>query len=462
MPKLDIKDLKRAVPDLRIAWDDAARASAGSDHTENLSFPPEVVVWPMSTEQVSGVLRWASKAGVHVTPAGALTGLSGGALPVRGGVAMNFSKMNRIVRIDTVNHQVVVEPGVIVQHLQEAVAEHGLFYAVDPASRGSCTIGGNLAHNSGGPRAVKYGVTKDWVLNMEAVLADGTVIQTGANTLKNSTGYNLTQLLVGSEGTLAVITRATLKLLPLPGHTALMVVPFADAAAACEAVTAIFKAGGQPSALEFMEREAVDLAREFLGLERTEQKFEAELMIEVDGVRSEELMPQVELIAGVVEAAGGGEILLADDAAGQTELWRVRRVIGEAVKAHSVYKEEDAVVPRGHLPALLKRIKAIGHTYGFQSICYGHAGDGNLHINILRKDLSDQFWDEQLPQAIAELFEYVVELGGTISGEHGIGWVQKQYLPIAVGTKERELMASIREVFDPNSILNPDKILPKP
>lgn len=465
MPTLDIEHLKQSAPDLRMAWDEAALAAAGSDHTENLCFPPDLVVWPRSTQEVSSVLAWAFELGVHVTPAGALTGLSGGALPVRGGIAMNFSKMDRVVEIDMTNHQVIVEPGVIVQNLQEAVAAVGLFYAVDPASRGSCTIGGNIAHNSGGPRAVKYGVTKDWVLNLEAVLADGTVINTGANTLKNSTGYNLTQLLVGSEGTLAVITRATLKLLPLPAHTALMLAPFESAADACATVAALFKAGATPSALEFMERDAVELARRFTGLAAPsdEPPFEAVLLIEVDAATSDAIAPQIECIAAVLEQSGAGEVQFADDAAGQEQLWAMRRSVGEAVKAHSIYKEEDTVVPRGRLPELLARTKALGDQYGFKSICYGHAGDGNLHINILKgtppEELSEDFWMNELPRAIAELFEFVVEIGGTISGEHGIGYVQKPYLPIAIGPREQDLMRGIRAVFDPKGILNPDKIL---
>ncbi len=472
MASLDIELLEQCVPGLRLAFDAEALVAAGSDHTENLNFPPEVVVWPRSTSEVSDVLAWAFERGIHVTAAGALTGLSGGALPVRGGIAMNFSKMDRIIEIDTANHQVIVEPGVIVQNLQDAVAARGLFYAVDPASRGTCTIGGNIAHNSGGPRAVKYGVTKDWVLNLEAVLADGSIITTGANTLKNSTGYNLTQLLVGSEGTLAIVTRATLKLLPLPAHTALMLAPFESAAEACSAVAAIFKAGTSPSALEFMERDAVELARKFTGLaaqadghaQAGEPPYEAVLLIEVDAATPDGLMPQLEAIAEVLAHEGAGELQIADDAAGQDRLWKLRRSVGEAVKAHCIYKEEDTVVPRGRLPDLLARVKAIGKQYGFKSICYGHAGDGNLHINILKgappEELSDEFWNETLPVAIAELFKFVVEIGGTISGEHGIGWVQKPYLPIAIGAREREIMAGIRQVFDPRGILNPDKILP--
>ena len=228
-----LRDLPGLVGAGRIHWGNEQRAEHGADETEDLVFMPDVVLEPESTAEVSAILSWAHGHGVPVTAAGARTGLSGGALPIRGGIALSMRRMNRILAIDTLNHQAVVEPGVITEELSNAAAEHGLMYAVDPASRGTCTIGGNLAENSGGPRAVKYGVTKDWVLNLEVVLADGTVIETGANTLKNSTGYNLTQLMVGSEGTLGIVTRATLKLLPLPRHQALMLVPFSSAESAC-------------------------------------------------------------------------------------------------------------------------------------------------------------------------------------------------------------------------------------
>jgi glycolate oxidase len=370
--------------------------------------------------------------------------------------------MNRIVAIDTANHQAVVEPGVITEELSNAVAEHGLMYAVDPASRGTCTVGGNIAENSGGPRAVKYGVTKDWVLNLEVVLADGTVMETGANTLKNSTGYNLTQLMVGSEGTLGIVTRATLKLLPLPRHQALMLVPFTSAESACAAVAAIFQAGAMPSALEFMERDAVELAQQFTGVHEPVLGPDdaAHLLIEVDGVAPEDLMPQCERILPVLEAHGAGEVLFAESAAEKDALWFLRRRVGEAVKAASTYKEEDTVVPRGELPALLRKVKELGREHGFRSVCYGHAGDGNLHVNILRDDLDDATWNHTLSVAIRELFGEVVRLGGTLSGEHGIGYVQKNYMDLACSPAQLAVMRGIKNVLDPKGILNPGKIFP--
>lgn len=438
------------------------RRKMASDHTEDLVFMPGLVAEPASTLEVQAILKWAHAHDVPVTPAGAMTGLSGGALPVQSGISLSTKRLNRIVSIDERNQQVIVEPGVIVQELQEAVQEKGLFYAVDPASRGSCTIGGNLAENSGGPRAVKYGVTKDWVLNLEVVLMDGSVIRTGANTLKNSTGYNLTALMVGSEGTLGFITQATLKLLPWPRYNALMLVPFRSAEAACGAVAALFKAGIQPSAAEFMERTAIELAADHAGTEAPalSDGVEAHLLIEVDGFRPEDLMPQLERVYAVVEASGAEEPLMAEDEATKDKLWRLRRVVGEAVKAATVYKEEDTVVPRAELPELLRQVKRIGGAFGFESVCYGHAGDGNLHVNILKRGVSDEKWNDDLPRAIRTLFEAVIDLGGTISGEHGIGLVQRPYMDLAFGPVELALQRAIKKQFDPKGLLNPEKIWP--
>lgn len=434
----------------------------GSDETEDLSFPPEVVLKPQTVDQISSILRFCNENKIAVTPIGARTGLSGGALCVHGGVGLSMEKFNRIIEIDELNQQVTTEPGVITQVLQEAVAKKNLYYAPDPSSRGSCFIGGNLAENAGGPHAVKYGVTKDFVLNLEVVLASGEVIWTGANTLKNSTGYNLTQLMVGSEGTLGIITKAVLKLLPLPKHNLLMLVPFYSAQKACEAVSAIFRASITPSALEFMERDAIDWALRFVDDVKVpiEKEIQAHLLIEVDGNHLESVMKDCENIAEVVQQFESGEILFADDDTQKEQLWKLRRKVAEAVKSNSVYKEEDTVVPRYELPKLLKGVKAIGNSFGFKSVCYGHAGDGNLHVNIIKGEMDDQTWNEKLPNAITAIFELCISLGGTLSGEHGIGLVQKNYMPLAFSKTELALMQGIKKVFDPNGILNPGKIFP--
>ncbi|HRE76924.1 MAG TPA: FAD-linked oxidase C-terminal domain-containing protein [Flavobacterium sp.] len=442
--------------------DEETRNHYGHDETEAYVFPPNVVVKPSSALEISEILKIANQYKIPVVPIGGRTGLSGGALSVQGGIGLSMERFNKILSIDEQNLQVITEPGVITQVLREAVSEKGLFYPVDPSSMGSCFIGGNVAENSGGARAVKYGVTKDYVLNLEVVLPTGDIIWTGANTLKNSTGYNLTQLMVGSEGTLGIVTKIVLKLLSKNTHNVLMLVPFYKANEACEAVSAIFRAGIVPSALEFMERDAIDWALEYIdGLNvQVKNEIQAHLLIEVDGNYPEILMADAEKIMTVVEQFQIDDILFADTEDEKNALWKMRRSIAEAVKANSIYKEEDTVVPRYELPTLLEGIKSIGKKYGFKSVCYGHAGDGNLHVNIIKGTLSDSEWNTEITKGIREIFELTVSLNGTLSGEHGIGYVQKEYMDIAFSKTHLELMERIKFVFDPNGILNPGKILP--
>lgn len=442
--------------------DQETRNQYGHDETENYVFPPSVVVKPASAQEISAILKVANQHHIPVTAIGGQTGLSGGALSIHQGIGLAMERFNKIIAIDEQNLQVTVEPAVITQVLREAVAEKGLFYPPDPSSQGSCWIGGNVAENAGGARAVKYGVTKDYVLNLEVVLANGEIIWTGANTLKNSTGYNLTQLMVGSEGTLGIITKIVMKLLPQNTHNVLMLVPFYDAKQACEAVSAIFRAGITPSALEFMERDAIDWTLKFVADLNFEVKpeIQAHLLIEVDGNYPEVLFQEAEKIMTVVEQFQIDEVLFADTVDQKNALWKMRRSVAEAVKANSVYKEEDTVVPRYELPKLLEGIKAIGNTYGFQSVCYGHAGDGNLHVNIIKGTMSDEHWTTEVTKGIREIFELTVTLNGTLSGEHGIGYVQKNYMDIAFNPTQLQLMKGIKQIFDPNNILNPGKIFP--
>jgi glycolate oxidase len=433
----------------------------GSDHTENLNYPPDIVVFPSSTKDVSWVLNYCNEHNISITPSAALTGLSGGAIPVYGGVSLSMKNMNKVISIDEKNFQAVVEPGVINEEFQNILKEKKLFYPPDPASKGTCTLGGNFALNAGGPKAVKYGVTSNYVLNLQIVLANGDVFWTGANTLKNSTGYNLTQLIIGSEGTLAVITKAVVRLLPLPSEHVLMLVPFDKNTDACDAVNAIMYEEIIPSSLEFMERDAVLFVRDqnyadipFNIIDKTASY----LLIELDGSSKDQLLIDAEKIYTVLHKYQCGPILFAEDRIEQERIWKVRRSIGLAVKAFSIYKEEDTVVPRSHLSELFNGVKKIGAKYNFTSICYGHAGDGNLHVNILKGDLSDYDWDIVLKQAIREIFELCVNLNGTISGEHGIGLVQKEYMDIPFCVNNLNLQKQIKKIFDPQNILNPGKI----
>lgn len=456
-----IAQLESIVGQSFLFLDEATRKEYGHDETEDYNFPPSVVVKPGTTQEVSDILKLANVNKIPVVAIGGQTGLSGGALSIYGGIGLSMERFNKI-EIDEKNLQGIVEPAVITQVFREAAAAKGLFYPPDPSSQGSCTIGGNVAENAGGARALKYGVTKDYVLNLEVVLANGEIIWTGANTLKNSTGYNLTQLMVGSEGTLGVITKIVMKLLPANSHNILMLVPFFKAGEACEAVAQIFRAGIVPSALEFMERDAIDWTLRFVDGVSLDIKeaVEAHLLIEVDGNYPDMLFAEAEKIMGVLEQFEIDEILFADTEDQKNALWKMRRAVGEAVKSNSVYKEEDTVVPRYELPVLLAGIKAAGKKYGFHSVCYGHAGDGNLHVNIIKGDMTDENWNTEVPKGIREIFELTVSLKGTLSGEHGIGYVQKNYMDIAFNETQLQLMKSIKNVFDPNNILNPGKILP--
>ncbi len=450
----------QSIVDLTVLQDEAALRRCASDETEDLVYLPEVVLQPDTVAAVSAVMRYCHEQHIPVTPRGAGTGLSGGALPVYGGVSLDMKRFNRILDTDLRNFQITTEPGVITQTLQEHVAGHGLFYPPDPASRGSCFIGGNIAENSGGPKALKYGTVKDYVLNLELVLPTGAIIRTGANVLKNATGYNLTQLVTGSEGTLGIITKIVLRLIPAVKHNLLLLVPFRSAEAACAAVNTIFMAGHTPSALEFMERDAIEWAMRYSDIHAVTlpEDIQAHLLIELDGNNPDQLYTDAAAISDILQPYDTSEILLADNHEQKQMLWALRRIVGEAVKSHSVYREIDTVVPRAELPGLLTAVKEIGRQYGLRSVCYGHAGDGNLHVNVIRGDMNNEIWKQQLPLCTRALFEAVARLGGTISGEHGIGLVQRDYLDIVFSKVQLELMRDIKKVFDPHGIMNPGKI----
>jgi len=430
------------------------------DETEALRFYPELVIKPATTEQVSKVVKYCHENKIPVYPRAAGSGLSANSLAIYGGIMLSIERMNSIIEIDENNLQVTTEPGVITEVLQNTVKEKGLFYPPDPSSRGTCFIGGNIACNSGGPRAVKYGVVKDYVLNLEVVLPTGEVIWTGANVLKNSTGYNLTQLMVGSEGTLGIVTKIVLKLIPHPKFTAVMLAPFTSMDQAAAAVSAIFRAGIVPSCLEFMERDAIEWVCNFLGdvTIAIDDETQAHLLIEMDGNDIAQIQKECEQLYEVVNEFDCGEILFADNEAQKADLWRMRRNAAYAIKKTAITIEEDTVVPRADLPILLKSIKQIGAKYGFKSVCYGHAGDGNVHVRIIKDELSDDYWQNEVPKGVREIFEKVVALGGTISGEHGIGWVQRRFMDIKFEELQLDLMRGIKKVFDPNNIMNPGKV----
>ncbi len=455
-----VEQFKQIVGGQYVLADEESLQHYGHDETENLLYLPEVVLRPRTAEDISAIFKICNEYKIPVTPRGAGTGLSGGALPQFGGVLISLERMNSIIDIDERNLQVTTEPGVITEVLQNAVKEKGLFYPPDPSSKGSCFIGGNIAENSGGPKAVKYGVVKDYVLNLQVVLPNGEIIWTGANVLKNSTGYNLTQLMIGSEGTLGIVTKIVLKLLPHPKHDLLMLVPFNSLEKAGEAVSAIFRAGFTPSALELVEIDALKIVSAHLNDNTIpiDEGVEAHLIIEVDGNHLDTLMNEMEAIAVLLADFDCGEIYFADDEQQKATLWRLRRRVAEVVKLEGYTIEEDTVVPRAVLPALIRGVKALGKQYDFETVCYGHAGDGNLHIRIKKEGNIYSLNNPAVTPALKAIFQLVHSLGGTISGEHGIGLLQKKFLDIVFTDTNLQLMKGIKKVFDPNNILNKGKI----
>jgi len=455
-----LEEMKSIVGAAYFFTDEESFTKYGSDETEKLHYAPQVVVKPRTAEEISKLLILSNQHLIPVTPRGAGTGLTGGALPHLGGLLISMERFNSILNIDERNLQVTTEPGVITEVLQNTVKEKGLFYPPDPASKGSCFIGGNISENSGGPKAVKYGVVKDYVLNLEIVLPTGEIIWTGSNVLKNATGYNLTQLIVGSEGTLGIVTKIVLRLIPHPKFDLLMLAPFNSVEKASEAVSAIFRAGITPSAMELMEIESIKLASklcESTAIPITEG-LEAHLIIEVDGNDMEVLMKDMEAIAEVLSNFEVGELYFADDAQQKNELWKIRRKASEASVAAGYTIEEDTVVPRAELPKLIKGVRALALENGFKVVSYGHAGDGNLHIRINHPKYKKSYENEEIQSILTKIFELIKSLGGTISGEHGIGLIQKSFMPVMFDNVTMELMKGIKKVFDPNNILNAGKI----
>jgi glycolate oxidase len=460
-----LEALRAIVGETNMYVDEETLTEHASDHTEDHVFMPQVVVVPGTPEEVASVLKLCNEHVIPVTPRGGGTGLSGGALPIKGGVVVAMKRFNKILEIDELNLQATVEPGVITEVFQDAVKEKGLFYPPDPSSKGSCFLGGNLGENAGGPKAVKYGVTRDYVLNIQVALPTGELIWTAANVLKNSTGYSLTQLMCGSEGTLGIMTRIVFKLRPHPTQDVTLLAPFTTAEEACRAISGIYMAGITPSKMEFVERDAIIYTMKYVDEVLSQpvnidlpDNINAHLIIELDGNEEDVLMRDAEKIVEVLESYETGEIYFAQSAEEKDGLWRLRKNVSPAVNSYTLTKAEDVVVPRGNLPALITAIKDIGKQYGFNSVCFGHVGDGNLHVNVLKEEIEDAYWNKEVNEGIAEIFKAVVNLGGTLSGEHGIGIAKRPYMHLAMQEKNLDLMRGIKKVFDPNGILNPEKI----
>jgi glycolate oxidase len=432
---------------------------AGPEHAHL----PEVVVKPATAAEIANILRLANRERIPVTPRGGGSGLSGGAVPVYGGIVLSLERMNRILEIDPQNMVAVVEPGVVTNDLNEAVQDVGLFYAGYPMSLESCFVGGNVAENAGGGRAIKYGVTGRYVLGLQVVLPTGDIVELGGKRVKDVTGYDLLRLMVGSEGTLGIFTRITLRLLPLPNARAVLLVPFPDIEAAIAAVPQVMTLGHLlPASVEFMDRLSVQTAYEFLNESPPHPDIGAMLLIEVDGTTQEQVEAEYSALADLCLEAGALDVYVGNTPDTERRMWRPRQNLAEAFKAISpVQSLEDVVVPLAHIPALMPRLEELSRKYDVLIPCYGHAGDGNLHATpIKRPDTPLEEWQTILPALLKELYQVVSGLGGTISGEHGIGSKRSAYLPLVMAPTLIDLQRRIKQVFDPLNILNPGKIFP--
>lgn len=440
------------------ADDPTVLAGYSQDKTENLNYPPDALAKPETAAQICQILKWANKYLVPVTVRARGTGLAGAALAIHGGLCLSMEKFDRILEIDRKNLQAVVEPYIKNFSLQQAARREGLFYPPDPASYRICSLGGNFSHNSGGPKALKYGTTRQYVLQLAAVLPSGEQVTLGSRTIKNSTGYSLKDLVIGSEGTLAIITRAVLRLLPFPSHNVLLQVSFSSLTSCATAVHKILLSGIIPSGLELMGRTAIEHAKLYCktNFPKLEETTAAHLLIELDGNSINELTEQQQCLQQLLaDSAGVEQINIAATEQVKENLWRLRRNVYTAIKAQGISKELDFCVPIANFPEVFNYLDEVGNKYGFASAAYGHAGDGNLHVGIISQGCDEQ----QLFAGIKEIFRYVCQnLEGAISAEHGIGLVQQPFIDLHCSPLEIELMRKIKRAFDPNNILNPGKI----
>ena len=422
------------------------------------SHPPEVVVHAQNVDDVSKTLRFANEHQIPVTPQGARVGYVGGCVPSRGGIALSLAKMNRIIEIKTEDGVAVVEPGVITGHLQAAVRKLGWFYPPDPASLKECSLGGNIATNAGGPRCLKYGVTRHYVLGLQAVLADGSIVEAGGRCHKNKTGFDLVGLMVGSEGLLGVVTQATLRIIPHPPMRAMLSAGFNSFAEAANAVQRILGSGFLPSALEIADKFTLRAAREYLG-ESVTPKGDAHLLVEIDG-QAESVKNELQLLAKLVRELG---CICLEEAMGEEAceaFWKLRREFSYSLRNTGLIKlNEDIVVPRGKLVELVEFAEQLQAEFGFPVACFGHAGDGNIHVNIMVPTMDDPPVREKAEQALDRLFHQIIAWKGAITGEHGIGIAKARWYPHAVPDAARAMHTALKKALDPNGILNPGKFV---
>ncbi len=422
-------------------------------------YAPEAVLLAQNTDEISAVLRYCCQKGIAVTPRGAGTGLCGGCVAVRGGIVLSTERMKRVLEVDEKNMTATVEPGVLLMEFPKALEGTGLFYPPDPGEK-TATMGGNAMTNAGGMRAVRYGVTRDYVLGMEVVLSSGEILTLGGKNVKTSSGYSLIDLLVGSEGTLGILTKLTVKLIPEPKANISLLIPFDDLDTCIGAVPAVLGCGCEPTAVEFMEREVIACAETYLGKQFPDASADAYLLVRLDGASVEALRPAMDRLTDLALSIGARDVLLADTDERKESIWNARGAFLEAIKNSTTMMDEcDVVVPRERIADFVRQSGQIGREAGVRICSFGHAGDGNLHIYVCKDAMEDQAWAKALEQVMDRLYAAARNLGGEVSGEHGIGHAKREFLRESLGETQMALMRGIKSVFDPAGILNPGKVL---
>jgi glycolate oxidase len=454
----DIKFFESLCGKEKVFYGENINEDFSHDELSGISSYPEVMIEASNSKEVSEIMKYASCRNIPVTPRGQGTGLVGGSVAVHGGIMLNMSTMNKILELDEENLTLTVEPGVLLMEISKFVEEHDLFYPPDPGEK-SATIGGNINTNAGGMRAVKYGVTRDYVRGLEVVLPDGEIMEVGGKIVKNSSGYSLKDMIVGSEGTLGIVTKAVLRLLPLPQKTISLLIPYPDLAQAIETVPLIIKSKAIPTAIEFMEREVILAAEDFLGKAFPDSSAAAYLLLTFDGSSKEEVELAYEKVAHICLDNGALDVLISNTQERNEAIWSTRGAFLEAIKASTSEMDEcDVVVPRKFVADFIKDMKNLQNEFGVRIMNFGHAGDGNLHIYVLKDNLKDEVWKEKLNAVFDKMYANADKLGGLVSGEHGIGYAKKPFLKKSIGDSGMALLKRIKNAFDPQNILNPGKV----
>lgn len=454
----DIEFLKSLCGDDRVFTGDGISEDYAHDELGGIKCMPEAMAEVLSTEEVSKIMKYAYENNIPVVVRGAGTGLVGASVALYGGIMISLSKMNRILELDEDNLTLTVEPGVLLMEIAKFVQDHDLFYPPDPGEK-SATIGGNINTNAGGMRAVKYGVTRDYIRGLEVVLPNGEVIMAGGKVVKNSSGYSIKDFICGSEGTLGIVTKAILRLLPLPKKAISLLVPFPNLEMAIDTVPKIIRSKATPTAVEFMEREVILSAEEYLGKKFPDNSSDAYLLLTFDGNSTEEIEADYESTAKICLDSGAIDIFIADTDERKDTIWSARGAFLEAIKASTTEMDEcDVVVPRKRVSEFVKYTRELQNAYNIRIRSFGHAGDGNLHIYVLKDNLDEEEWHNKLDGIFDCLYKKSVELGGQVSGEHGIGYAKRKYLSNQMGSEYISLLKKIKLAFDPKNILNPGKV----